>query len=161
MTKTAPSPHWPTLTTVTNVQVLSFSAEGSAIFTWDSRDPLAVNLEINLPLMDQVTVTFARELLDRAFTIPGKPAGVGDVIVEEIEPGNIGLPLRGMARDLSNQGIPVMRFLLARDGGSHVGLLVPQPPVVDFMVRSFMHVPAHRENDRVDAAIEGLLGSAS
>lgn len=151
----------PTLTTVTACQVLSFSAEGSAIFTWNASEPIAVHLEITLPFLDTVRVQFARELLDQAFSVPGRPAGVGDVIIEEIEPGNPTLPLRGMARDLSNQGMSVFRLLLARDGGSHVGLLVPQWPVVDFMNRSFMHVPASREDAGVDVAIEKLLGTAS
>lgn len=159
-TLNAASDH-PTLTTVTCCQVLSFSAEGSAIFTWDHADPIAVNLEITLPFLDTVRVQFARELLDKAFSIPGKPAGLGDVIIEELEPGNPHIPLRGMARDLSNQGMSVFRILLARDGGSHVGLLVPQWPVVDFMNRSFMHVPAFREDAGVDVAIEKLLGTAS
>lgn len=159
-TLNAASDH-PTLTTVTCCQVLSFASEGSAIFTWDHADPIAVNLEITLPLLDTVRVVFARELLDKAFSIPGKPAGVGDVIIEELEPGNPTIPLRGMARDLSNQGMSVFRILLALDGGSHVGLLVPQWPVVDFINRSFMHVPASREGDLVDEALASILGTAS
>ena len=150
-----------TLTTTTVAQVLSFAAEGVAQFEWNSEDPLAINLTIDLPFLGAVQVQFARELLDQAFTLPGKAAGIGDVIVEEIEWNSPSIPLRGMARDLANQKMPVLRFLLARDNGPHVGVLVPQSPVIDLMVRSFMHVPAKTEKLGVDAAIESILAGGA
>lgn len=85
---------------------------------------------------------FARALLDEALQRPGRVIGHGDVNI--------------MARP---QG--TLHLYLSAASGEKVEVVTEVGDACDFMLRSYMLVPANRESVDVDAAIALLLGSAS
>ena len=147
-----------TLTTVVPASVMSMPLTGTAVFTWDSSEPIAMTMTVDLPFAETITFHFSRELLDQALMYPGRSAGIGDIIIEDIEPA--AMALSGARREPTT-GTSQLRFLMAHDNGTRVAILVPQPPVADMVVRSYMVVPAEAEKANVDYAIRHILGQAS
>lgn len=84
---------------------------------------------------------FARDLLDEALQTPGKIIGLGDV------------NLRASANNLT-------LWVTANDGEKHE-VITEIGPVCDFMLRSYVMVPANREPIDVDNAIQKIFGAAS
>lgn len=145
------------MTTITAVAAASLTLPSpwpmTATFVYTDEEPLEVRMTLSLEhdlfsqgqrLNRSITWTFARELLDAAFSDPGVSYGNGDVLV--------------------TVGERCLRFGLVGAADVRHEVVIELEPVFDFMVNSFMVVPAYAERlseQALDNAIERLLGSAS